>query len=133
MPNGVHAHIPSASVRCSALHDNVDPNEAFVRRHYRKACRLGHDRGVSAYTLGYQRARAETRVLLVDNRGHDDLAVQRSPTRACRAGGRGAHRRDSALHVGRATTIEASFAYGGIPWWMRHSLYADDVDVSVEH
>jgi hypothetical protein len=89
--------------------------------------RLGHDRRV-----GPQRAQdllhAEARVLLVGDRGHDDVAAQ--PERR-RVAARDERRGEAALHVVRPAPVEA-VAVGAWVVRRRHPGDADRVEVPAE-
>ena len=95
----------------------------------REARRLGDDRRVGAHAGCDERARADALELLVHDGGDHDLSLK-VVGRAHRGG---AHGRDARLHVRRSASIDAPLALQRIPRRVRHTIHADDVEVSVEH
>ena len=77
-----------------------------------------------------ERACAEARVFLVDDRGDDHLAAE---VGVGGARGGGAHRGDAGLHVGRAAAVESPVALVGREGRVRHARDVDRVEMAIEH
>ena len=84
----------------------------------------------SARPLRDERVGADARVLLVDDRGDDQTPLAEA---AVARDARGVdHRRDAALHVLRAASVQPAVALDGIER-RGHAVDADGVDVPAEH
>jgi len=130
MGDRVNSQVISAAMRRSASKSDINPHEAAMSRADRKACRLGNDGSVRNDASGEHGAHAEALILLIDDGGDENLScgIGRSTFR-----GGGAHRGDSAFHVGGAATVNAIAANFGCEGLVDHSLDADDVKMAIEH
>ena len=109
---------------------DLQPDETEMRWHDRQTRRLRDDRRIGADSGLDQRARADAFEFLVGDRGNHDLTIECA---ARGASGSGAHCRDAALHIGRASAVESTILLDGAPRIVRHPIGADDVEVTVEH
>ena len=98
----VDAEVRPRAVRGAAGHLDLEPDEALVRDDELELGRLGDDRGVGAHEPQHL-LDPEARVLLVGDRGDDDVAAR---AQRARPRGRRQRRGDAGLHVVGAAAVE---------------------------
>jgi hypothetical protein len=129
-PENRIATVPwAAAMRRASTRLDVDPCKTLVSHRDLKVGRFRHDGSIRGPS-GDQRIRADAGVLLVNyGRDHETSTLE---TALCHHASRIDHCRNAALHVLRATAVEAPLAHIGNERCL-HAVDADSIDVPAEH
>src|SRR5258708_19489874 len=119
----------TAAVGGTAFRLDLEPRKSLVCGRDLKIGGFGHD-GAAGPPSRHERVSAETGVLLIDDRRHDQAAGIQSVLR--HDARRVDHRGDASLHVLRAASVKPAVALHGIERRL-HPFDADGVNVPTEH